>query len=80
MTNYVIYRNGSNRANQSMVDRMPLCIETAPDRATACEQAAQRFTVYSNQYLTAKAESRASGADWNSAVENEAMESANYVD
>lgn len=63
MTTYIVYRHGSNAANQSRTQVMVVGFEDAPDRETAKEQMAQRIEVYNNQHLTAKPASRASKTD-----------------
>ena len=59
-TEYVVFRHGSNAANQSMTPVMPVGIYTgrgvyAEDRREdAKRQAAEEVTVYANQYLSTR--------------------------
>ena len=80
---YLIYRHGSNSANQSCCDCAPVAIVTAASREEACRtetltaQTPARLvldptvSVWSNQHLSAVPRSRASAVDWNSALEIE---------
>jgi hypothetical protein len=60
---YIVYRHGSNAANQSMTLVMPVGIWSARNRAEAIDLAAAEVVVYANQHLTACALSHASRAD-----------------
>lgn len=66
---YIVYRNGSNAANQSMTQSMPVGAyegvgETAIQRgADATEKAAAEHIVYVNQWLSARPASRCPQAD-----------------
>ena len=60
---YIVYRHGSNRANQSMTPVMPVGIWAAATREQAISAAAAEVVVFNNQYLSAKPLSRASHAD-----------------
>jgi hypothetical protein len=54
MTMYLVYRNGSNSANQSMCDQMPVAIVEAPSRAAACATVRHdgaRLDVHAPSYL-----------------------------
>jgi hypothetical protein len=63
VTDYLVYRHGSNAANQGMRDVAPLEIVSAESREKACEQMAARTTVYANQHLRAVPVSRARAGD-----------------
>jgi|SRR5690349_18901003 hypothetical protein len=78
MTRYVVYRNGSNAANQGMIQRMAVALVNARNAAEACEteacspgtpyatsrlKLARDVQAYSNQHFDAVAESRAPKAD-----------------
>lgn len=60
---YVVYRNGSNGANQSE-HRLAVGFYDAPNRDAACEAAlADGITCYNNQYLDAVPASKAPASD-----------------
>jgi len=65
MTKYLIYRHGSNAANQRMCQTMPLAIIEAENKLKARVIAEDYHTFYSNQSSEAIAESHASAKDWN---------------
>lgn len=65
MKNFLIYRNGSNAANQSMTPRMAVAIVTAQDADTARKIAEENLTFYVNQTSEAVAEEDADSDDWN---------------
>lgn len=73
MTDYVILRHGSNSANQSMTEVMPLTIIRARSRDAAKKAAWELFTVYNNQFLEAIPESRASKQDWDTAAQEDGL-------
>lgn len=79
--NYLIYRTGSNAANQPMTfEPVPIAIVQAPNRDAACEHVecerkdcafvAQSIntTVYANQHLHAVPRSKANPTDWDSVL------------
>ena len=77
MTTYVIYRHGSNKANQSMCNKAPVAVLEAPSRKAAIEQAFElknsgRFTVYNNQFLSAASRSQVPTDEFNAACEEDA--------
>lgn len=76
MANYLIYRHGSNAANQSMTPVMAIDIIEAKNLDSALAIARDKHTVYPNQQLTGVCESRASRRDWNAVVEQQAIEAA----
>ena len=76
MTNYLIYRHGSNAANQSMTPVMPIAIIESKTLNAAIAKARDEHTVYPNQFLTGVCESKAKSSDWNCICEQEAMEAA----
>ena len=65
MATYIIYRRGSNAANQSLCDRAVVGIVEArgAENAVATAHAELGVTCYANQHLTAKLWSRASNVD-----------------
>ena len=50
---YVVYRHGSNAANQSACPKMIVGTITATNKKEACELMSDRVTVYNNQWLSA---------------------------
>lgn len=76
LTSYLIYRHGSNAANQSMCNAMPVCIVDAASRQGAIDAVRANhpeITVYANQYLTAIPKSRVSEQTWNEQLEYDAQ-------
>jgi D-serine deaminase-like pyridoxal phosphate-dependent protein len=78
-TNYLVYRKGSNSANQSMCDKMPLCIVEAVDKRQATDIAEKVHSVYANQQLIAVCESKAKAKDWRSVIEDDNYNSCDEV-
>jgi hypothetical protein len=72
---YLVYRHGSNSANQSMCGVAPIGIYSASDPEDAKHQAMEHHTVYNNQYLSVVEESEADPEDWDYVCEIEMMES-----
>ena len=79
MARYLVYRNGSNAANQSMCNRMAVAIVTANDETEAREIAEQNVRFYANQSSEAVAEDDADTDDWNSVSELAAQSDEFYV-
>lgn len=50
---YVIYRHGSNAANQSLCNKAIVGTITAANREEACKLMRNKVTVYHNQWLSA---------------------------
>lgn len=73
MTNYLIYRHGSNAANQSMTPVMAIAIVAATSLSAALAATRDQHTVYSNQQLTGVPQSKAKSRDWNEVCEQEAL-------
>ena len=73
MTSYLIYRHGSNSANQSMCNTMAIAIVEAASKEAAIAIVAEDHTVYANQFLSAVPESKASREDWNAVVMEQAI-------
>lgn len=71
MTNYILFRHGSNAANQSMTQTAVVGSIMAKTRQDAREKGAELVTVYSNQRIEARPASRCSRA---------AIEEAQYAD
>ncbi len=70
MTKYLVYRHGSNKANQSMQQTMPVCEVEARSRDAAKQKAHDAgITVYNNQWLEARPASRCSRADRESVLD-----------
>ena len=73
-TQFLIYRHGSNRANQSLCERMPVGVISARTRQEALENFVTEYpdvSVYANQYLSAVREADASVTDWNALAEEQ---------
>ena len=64
-TNYLIYRHGSNRANQELCNKMAVAIVAATSRQEACRIAQQNVLFYPDQTAEAVPASKASRVDWN---------------
>jgi hypothetical protein len=67
---YVVFRHGSNSANQTMQQVRPLGTYEAGSQAEACKQAGDEHTCYANQILTSAPVSRLSAATVREAEEN----------
>ena len=50
---YVVYRHGSNAANQHMCNKMIVGTIEARNRKEACRLMSEKVTVYRNQWLSA---------------------------
>jgi hypothetical protein len=78
-TEYVVYRHGSNGANQSMTSVMPIGIysgtgRTATERRQdAQDKAAREHTVYTNQWLDGVPASRVSADTKDTAWETQLL-------
>ena len=68
---YVVYRHGSNAANQGGCNKSIVGTVTATSREEACERMASRVTVYRNQWLSAVPASKLSEADQRIALERD---------
>ena len=81
-TEYVIYRHGSNAANQSMTRTMPIGIysgagKTAVERMQdAYDKASGEHTVYNNQWLEAVPAARVSAEDQQNAFDHQETEAS----
>jgi hypothetical protein len=53
MKTYVIYRYGSNAANQPLTPKAAVGLEVADSAEAATRQAAKRIPYYNNQYMYA---------------------------
>ena len=71
MSTYLILRHGSNGANQSMIQTMPVCFVEADNSDDAKNLALKKVTVYHNQQLEVLAEPEVDNDDWNNAVEED---------
>lgn len=60
---YVVYRHGSNSANQPMTQKMVVGAIEASNSDSACYLMQDRVTCFNNQYLSARAWNSASRAD-----------------
>lgn len=56
MTSYLIYRHGSNAANQSMTPVAAVAIVDAANEDEAIRTAGENLTCYNNQFFEAVAE------------------------
>ena len=75
MGQYLIYRHGSNAANQSMTPVMTVCSIEAKSRAEAVQMALESgVTCYNNQRLEARPASRCSREDCQAVFELESAE------
>ena len=68
---YVVYRYGSNAANQSRCNKRIVGTVKAGSRAEACRLMADEVTVYRNQWLSAVPASKLSEADQRIALERD---------
>lgn len=68
---YIVYRHGSNAANQSMCNRAPVAVVNARNATEACKLAREsgEFTVYVNQFLSAIPATRVSRENRQAAFE-----------
>lgn len=78
-TNYLIYRLGSNRANQELCNKMAVAIVAATSRQEACRIARQNVTFYANQVSEAVPESKANVTDWSFVSEMAAQSDEFFV-
>lgn len=79
MQSFLIYRRGSNAANQSMCNRMAVAIVTAADGNEARRIAEENVTFYANQTSEAVAEEEADADDWNEVSQMAAVSDEFYV-
>lgn len=79
LTNYLVYRHGSNRANQELCSKMPVAIVAATSQQEACRIARQNVVFYANQVAEAVPESKASATDWNFVSEMAAQSDEVFV-
>lgn len=79
MARFLVYRHGSNAANQSMCSKLAVAIVTADDLDKAREIAEQHLTFYANQSSEAVAEDKADSDDWNYVSEMAARSDEFYV-
>lgn len=73
LTNYLIYRHGSNAANQSMTNKLPIAIIEETSKENAVAKALKEHTCYANQFLSAVTESKANKTHWNTVAEEESI-------
>ena len=64
MARFLIYRNGSNRANQELCERMAVAVVVASDDNEAQRIAKENIVFYANQTSEAVSEEDADGEDW----------------
>lgn len=69
MSKFLVYRNGSNAANQSGINRMAVAIVTADTPEQARQIAEENLVFYANQTSEAILESEADVDDWNTVSE-----------
>lgn len=77
MISFLIYRIGSNAANQSCRDRMAVAIVDAPTEALALEHAALNIEHFAGQHFEAVPEKEADSDDWNAVVEDDEIQELN---
>jgi hypothetical protein len=70
MTTYIIYRHGSNAANQSMTPTMVVGSVEAETKEAALKHAEENFTCYNNQRFEIKPASKCSKRDQQEAFES----------
>lgn len=82
MTQYAIYRYGSNAANQHLCEKMIVAVVEAKNREAAVEKAKREtaITVYNNQQLSAVPMSRVPKAERIAAYEEEALRREHEAD
>lgn len=73
MTSYLIYRHGSNAANQSMTPKMAVGIVEAETYDEARRIACEQVNCYANQHLELVTEAEADTDDWNEIVSQDAQ-------
>lgn len=78
-TKYLVYRHGSNRANQELCDKMAVAIVAATSRQEACRIAQENLTFYANQTAEAIPESKANATDWDFVSEMAAQSDEFFV-
>lgn len=78
-TKYLVYRQGSNAANQSLCNKMPVAIVAATSRQEACRIARQSVIFYANQTAEAIPESKANATDWDFVCEVAALSDDFFV-
>jgi hypothetical protein len=79
MARFLIYRNGSNAANQSMCARMAVAIVAANDAQEARAIAEENVLFYANQTSEAVTEEEADSDDWNEVSELAAVSNDFFV-
>jgi hypothetical protein len=79
MQRFLIYRNGSNAANQSMCDRMAVAIVAANDAQEARAIAEENVLFYANQTSEAVTEEEADADDWNEVSQLAVVSNEFYV-
>lgn len=90
LTQYAVYRTGSNAANQPMTQEVFLALATAYTAEDACDKVRSLCkldacrenhpTVYNNQRLWAKPASKVSKRDLQELLEADAMRDASYLE
>jgi hypothetical protein len=73
---FLVYRHGSNAANQSMTPVAAVAIVDADTIESARKIASENVLCYSNQHLELVEEPDADTEDWNDVVERSAQLSA----
>lgn len=79
MTSYLVYRHGSNAANQSMTPTSAVAIVDAETQDEAHKIAGENVECYNNQHLELVAENDLTESqieDWNDVAERSAQLSA----
>jgi hypothetical protein len=78
MTQYLVYRSGSNQANQKS-DCMALAIVEASNKSEAAMIAKQAFTFYRNQESIVVTQNKAPRQDWESVLSSSSVHSDRRV-
>lgn len=79
LTNYLVYRHGSNAANQPLCSKVPVAIVAATSKSEACRIAIQNVVFYANQVASAVPESKANTTDWNFVCEMAAQSDEVFI-
>ena len=72
MALFLVYRHGSNAANQSVTPVMAVAIVDAPNELEARSIVAGNITVYANQFLSFVPDTEVDIDDWNDVCSRDA--------
>lgn len=79
MSRFLIYRHGSNAANQHLCNKMAVAIVRAESVEDARRVAEENVVFYANQTSEAVSEADADPADWNFVCDNAAESDLFFV-